>query len=200
LQHFLELCDTIVIKDVAPASIRLCLFPFSLVRKAKQWFYKSKGAVDMWDKCFAAFLMKFFPMGKTNALRGEISNFQQSSFKSIYEAWEKLQDYIQAYPHHRMEDWLMLQNFYEGLTPMLKGHIDAATRGTFLSLTVDGAKALIEKMVANQSWGEEHKQQKGMHSMKEADMLVAKIDLLMKRLDDRATKKEAMKSTVQAMD
>jgi len=35
LQHFLELCDTIVIKDVAPASIRLHLFPFSLVGKAK---------------------------------------------------------------------------------------------------------------------------------------------------------------------
>ena len=35
LQHFLELCDTIVIKDVAPASIRLCLFPCSLAGKAK---------------------------------------------------------------------------------------------------------------------------------------------------------------------
>jgi len=30
LQHFLELCDTVVIKDVAPESIRLRLFPFSL--------------------------------------------------------------------------------------------------------------------------------------------------------------------------
>jgi hypothetical protein len=39
LQHFLELCDIIVIKDIAPASIRLRLFPFSLVGKAKQWFY-----------------------------------------------------------------------------------------------------------------------------------------------------------------
>ena len=35
LQHFLEVCNTIVIKDVAQASIRLCLFPFSLVGKAK---------------------------------------------------------------------------------------------------------------------------------------------------------------------
>ena len=35
LQHFLELCDTIVIKDIAPASIRLHLFPFSLTGKVK---------------------------------------------------------------------------------------------------------------------------------------------------------------------
>jgi hypothetical protein len=35
LQHFLELCDTIVIKDIAPKIIRLRLFPFSLSGKAK---------------------------------------------------------------------------------------------------------------------------------------------------------------------
>jgi len=76
LQHFLELCDTIVIKDIAQASIRLRLFPFSLVGMVKQWFYKEKEVVNTWDKCFVVFLMKFFPMGKTNALRGK---FQISS-------------------------------------------------------------------------------------------------------------------------
>ena len=43
--------------------------------KVKQWFYKEKEAVSMWEKCSAAFLVKFFPMGKTNALRGKILNF-----------------------------------------------------------------------------------------------------------------------------
>ena len=75
LQHFLELCDTIVIKDVAQDSIRLRLFPFSLTGKAKQWFYQNKEAVDTWNKCSATFLAKFFPMRKTSALRGKISNF-----------------------------------------------------------------------------------------------------------------------------
>ncbi|XP_066374943.1 uncharacterized protein [Miscanthus floridulus] len=70
LQHFLKLCDMIVIKDVGPDSIRLRLFPFSLSGKVKQWFYKEKEAVKMWDKCSMAFLAKFFPMGKPNALRG----------------------------------------------------------------------------------------------------------------------------------
>ena len=90
MQHFLELCDIVVIKDVAPASIRLCLFPVSLMGKVKQWFYKEKEAISMWDKCFAAFLAKFFLIGKTNALREKISNFQQSSLESIPEAWERL--------------------------------------------------------------------------------------------------------------
>jgi hypothetical protein len=30
LQHFLKLCNTIIIKDIAPKSIRFRLFPFSL--------------------------------------------------------------------------------------------------------------------------------------------------------------------------
>jgi hypothetical protein len=38
---------------------------------------------------------------------------------------------------------------------MLKGHVNAVAGAAFLSLTTDRAKALIEKMVANQSWGEE---------------------------------------------
>ena len=42
LQHFLELCDTIVIKNVAPESIRLRLFPFFLLGNAKQWFYDKR--------------------------------------------------------------------------------------------------------------------------------------------------------------
>jgi len=46
LQHFLELCNTIFIKNVAPNIIRLHLFSFSLVGKAKQWFYKDKQAVS----------------------------------------------------------------------------------------------------------------------------------------------------------
>ena len=97
-----------------------------------------------------------------------------------------------------MKDWLMLQNFYEGLTPMSKGHVDAAAGGAFLSLTIENATTLIEKMVANQSWGEGCRTQKGMHTVKETDLLAAKIDLLMKRLDGQAT--DPTTGTVQAID
>ena len=79
LQQFLELCSTFVIKGVSQDAIWLRLFPFSLLGRAKQWFYANKAAVDTWDKCAKAYLSKFFPTGKTNALRGRISNFQQAS-------------------------------------------------------------------------------------------------------------------------
>jgi hypothetical protein len=95
-----------------------------------------------------------------------------------------------------MENWLVLQNFCEGFMPMPKGHVDAAAGGAFLSLTINDAMALIKMMVANQSWGKERRQQKGMHTIKEANMLAVKIDLLLKRLNKRTHEKEAMKATV----
>ena len=75
--------------------------------------------------------------------------------------------------------------------------MDAATRGAFLSLTLLAATALMEKMASNQGWNEEqvhtHKRGGGMHQLKEVDMLSAKMDLLMKKLKDRANeKKEVM--------
>jgi hypothetical protein len=75
LQHLLELCDTVIMKDVTLEIIKLRLFPFSLLGRAKQWFYKDREVVNTWNKCSMAFLTKFFLTGKTNALRGKISNF-----------------------------------------------------------------------------------------------------------------------------
>jgi hypothetical protein len=39
LQHFLEVCRTFTIRGVTDDAIHLHLFPFSLLRTAKQWFY-----------------------------------------------------------------------------------------------------------------------------------------------------------------
>ena len=76
--------------------------------------------------------------------------------ETIPEAWERLQEYILAYPHHGMDDWLILQSFYNGLTPKSRANLDAAAGGAFLDLTITKATTLIEKMVSNQGWNEEH--------------------------------------------
>ena len=84
---------------------------------------------------------------------------------------------------------------------MSKGHLDAAAGGAFLSLTIDRAMALINKMVENQAWREERTQaktQKDMHTVKETDMLAAKIDLLLKKFDERAAVDAS--GTVNSMD
>jgi hypothetical protein len=184
-------------KGVTMDAILLCLFPFSLLGKAKQWFYTNKERNTTWDNYSTSFLAKFFLIGKTNALRGRISSFHQHHDSSIPKTWERFQDYIAKCPHHGIENWLLMQTFYHGLTTSTREIMDAVVGGAFLSLTIRDAASLVEKMASNQSWNEKrtqtHKRGGGMHQLKEVDMLSAKIDLLMKKLEDRVSeKKEVM--------
>jgi hypothetical protein len=86
-----------------------------------------------------------------------------------------------------MDDWLILQNLYNGLTPIARDHIDAAIGGAFFLLTIDRAKTLMEKIVSNHGWNEECLQprQRGMHTVKEMDMLATKLNLLPKKIEER---------------
>ena len=85
-----------------------------------------------------------------------------------------------------MDKWLVLQSFYNGLTMTSRANIDAAAGGAFLDLTVAKSKALVEKMVSNQGWSDERLQPrtKGMHTVKETDMIAAKLDLLIKKMEE----------------
>ena len=95
-----------------------------------------------------------------------------------------------------MDEWLLIQTFYHGLTNTTRETTYAAARGSFLSLTVAKATTLIKNMASNQGWNEERAQpckRGGMHQVKETVVLSAKMDLIMKRLDEQATeKKEVM--------
>jgi hypothetical protein len=81
-----------------------------------------------------------------------------------------------------------LQTFYHGLVTSTRELVNAAARGAFLSLKLDEAIALIEKMASNQSWNKEHvqpcKKGGGMHQLKEANMMSAKLDLIIKKLEE----------------
>jgi hypothetical protein len=65
-------------------------------------------------------------------------------------------------------------------------HIDAAPGGSFFTLNTEEAHKLVEKMASTQSWDEERTQTctYKVHHLEEVDMLTAKIDLLMKKLEN----------------
>ena len=90
LQNFLEVSNTINPRGTTLDNVHLRLFPFSLLGKAKMWFYSNKEAFTTWEACSNAFLAKYFPVGKTNALRNRISGIQQLPDETILEAWERL--------------------------------------------------------------------------------------------------------------
>jgi hypothetical protein len=79
-----------------------------------------------------------------------ISGFQQLMNETIAESCECLQDYISACPHHSMEEWFIIQNFYHGLIRSTREHIDAAAGGSFFPFSIEEACKLVEKMATNQ--------------------------------------------------
>jgi hypothetical protein len=84
-----------------------------------------------------------------------------------------------------MQGWFLIQTFYHGLKHTTCEHLDAAAGGAFFSLQVPAAKELIEKMVTNQGWDGDHLQPRthGVHQVDGIDMITAKMDLLMKKLE-----------------
>jgi len=187
LQHFLGICNTFMIRGVPKDTILLHLFPFSLLGKAKQWFYTNKDKHNTLDLCSTTFLAKFFPTAKKNAMRGKISSFQQQHDESFTEAWERFQNYIEDCPHHGIEEWLLMQTLYHRLISSTREFIDAAAGGAFLSLKLLDAKAIVEKMASNSICNEERTQYRNkggvIHHLKEADMVTAKLDLIMNKLN-----------------
>jgi hypothetical protein len=73
-----------------------------------------------------------------------------------------------------------------GLICLAQEHIDVAAGGSFFTLNIEEARKLVEKMTSNQSWDEEHTHARTckVHQLEEVDMVTAKINLLMKKLEN----------------
>jgi glutaredoxin-related protein len=85
-----------------------------------------------------------------------------------------------------MEEWFIMQSFCHGLIRSAQEHLDAGAGGSLFNLSIEEAHKLVEIMASNESWDEEHTQTctRKVHQLEEVDMLTAKIDLLMKKLEN----------------
>jgi hypothetical protein len=91
-----------------------------------------------------------------------------------------------------MEDWLLIQGFYHGLTQRSCEQLDATVEGSFMSLTVSRAKTLMNKIAENQSWIQDNVQHSHQieEDSEEVCALSTKTDVLLDWLDQRATFKK----------
>jgi hypothetical protein len=149
LEDLTRLAETVKPRNVGLSIVLMKMFPFSLRDKASQWLRTLGRTIHSWEEMRTAFLKKFFPIGRTNALRRAITSFTQQNGEQFHEAWERYNDLLRKCPHHGLPKWHIAQIFYYGLNETLKQIADASCGGNFMNKDENGAFELFENMSEN---------------------------------------------------
>ncbi|KAJ9544480.1 hypothetical protein OSB04_024187 [Centaurea solstitialis] len=181
LNSFIEKCGTLKINGLDEEAIRLKLFPFSLKDAAKEWLEgHDPDFFTSWEGLAKPFVTRFFSPGKTANLTKAITNFTQGGTEELYEAWERFKSLQRQCPHHGIEDWRLIQLFYNGLRSDARFAIDSSAGGTIMTKTPAFLKDLIENLAINHyQWPNERAVHPKGPSSSDSDTMasiVAKID------------------------
>ena len=101
-------------------------------------------------------LERFFPVTKASSIRKEISGIKQRKNETLHEYWERYKKLIASCPKHGITPKQLNLHFYEGLLPLERRIIDAASGGAIAEMEPEEGKTLISKLAANsRQYGQE---------------------------------------------
>ncbi|GKF49816.1 zinc finger, CCHC-type containing protein, partial [Tanacetum coccineum] len=83
---------------------------------------------------------------RTAKLRNDILMFQQHQRESLSEAWTHFKDLLQRVPHHGIDLWLQVQNFYNHVNPVTRRTIDQSAGGKLCDQNAKESLALLEDL------------------------------------------------------
>ncbi|GMJ16126.1 hypothetical protein HRI_005281800 [Hibiscus trionum] len=150
LAEFHMVCSSMKPQGVSEDQIKLRAFPFSLAGNAKEWlFYLPPNSINTWGDLSRVFLDRYFPAAKATELRRNILSIQKMHDESLYEYWERFKKLCASCPQHGLSEQTLLQYLYEGMLPMDKKMVDAASGGALVNMTSTAARTLISTMAAN---------------------------------------------------
>jgi hypothetical protein len=151
--------------------------------------------VQNWDTLMRAFMKEYYSPGKTQILHNKIATFAQYPTETISEAFERLNEYTRAVPHHKFLKEDLVQKFYQGLTMASRMIIDASAGGSIIELMPTEAFTLFKKVADKASSGRVLQVQprgnvEGVLQVEKEDILEGKIDSLMRRLEKMEIEKK----------
>jgi len=99
LWEFEQLYACLTISGMSQETLRWKLFPFLVVKRAKQWYAHNVGkVVDDWEELRNRLYLAFFHISRITALRQEILSFQQKEKETIGAAWDRFLILIRSSP------------------------------------------------------------------------------------------------------
>ena len=99
-----------------------------------------------WETLCSKFCLCFFPISKVVSLLKEVLNFLQPEEESLRTSWDHFNDLIIISPDLAIQDSVLLQHFYIGLSKDSIESLDVASRGAFLHLSTSEARAMLDRI------------------------------------------------------
>ncbi|KAK4731339.1 hypothetical protein R3W88_024327 [Solanum pinnatisectum] len=85
VRNFTEVCSPFSFKNVPQESIRLQLFPLSLMGDASKWFPElPNNSITSWEELIIAFNTRFFPLSRMMKFRDNIQGFKRREGEPIH--------------------------------------------------------------------------------------------------------------------
>ncbi|RDY10700.1 hypothetical protein CR513_04733, partial [Mucuna pruriens] len=86
---------------------------------------------------------------RTATIKKEICGIRQHPGETLHEYWERFNKLFAICSHHQINQQLLIQYFYEGLTMMDQSMIDAASGRALMDKTPIATRHLISNMASN---------------------------------------------------
>ena len=129
------------------------MFPFSVIGEAAKWLdSQDDNYFRSWAQLHKEFMNEFFPLTKTMKVRKQVQEFKQSPLESLGEAWRRFKRLKRQCPPDLLHPWDVVSSFYGGLGDESKMLLDSSSRGAFVSLPLEEAEELIEKISSNTTY------------------------------------------------
>ena len=183
--------------------LKLKAFPLTLKDKAKIWLNSLRPrTIRNWAKLQAEFLKKFFSAHKTNNLKRKIYTFAAHDSERFYQCWERYLETISACPHHGFDTWMLVNHFYDGMSPSMKQLLETMCGGDFLSKNPDEAMDFLNYVAeTSKGWDEPNPREvermkptansrRGIYALAEEMEMKSKLSSLTRRLEELELKNQ----------
>ena len=156
LRDFEEVCTTFKEGMMDMDLLKLKAFTLTLKDKAKIWLNSLRPrTIRNWAELQAEFLKKFFSAHKTNNLKRQIYTFAAHDGEKFYQCWERFMETSSACPHHGFDTWMLVNHFYDGMSPPMKQLLETMCGGNFLSKHPDEAIDFLNYVAeTSKAWDE----------------------------------------------
>ena len=197
IRDFEEVCTTFKEGITDMDFLKMKAFPLTLKDKAKIWLNSLRPRIiRSRAELQAEFLKKFFSAHKTNNLKRQIYTFAALDNERFYQCWERFMETISACPHHGFDTWMLVNHFYDGMSPPMKQLLETMCGGDFLSKHPNEAMDFLNYVAeTSKAWDEPNSrgakrlrpsnhQRGGMYALSEDTEMKAKLTTLTRRLEE----------------